>query len=738
MDNTKIAGEYLNKGAKLLANKKVDLSIIEFKKAIKFDPAMVQAYFNLALAYQKKGNILKIVESLKNTIRLAPNDAEALNILGYYYTIQGKLNLSLSVLSKALKINPQLPEIYLNLGVTLTEMGKYSEAIKKYNKALLLKPNYVAALTNIGATYARQGKFELALTSYQKALEIDENYIPAYIFLGNVLLAQGSINESVMCYKMAIEKDKKNAEAYNNLGTAYARAQRYGEAASAFKKSLTLDKNSQDALENLAIAYSAAKKINKSIIYLKKAYTLYPKDGAIVVNLLIQMREAGDWSDYNKLESALNKITGYEIKYNQKPGEDPFSNVIRQADPEINYKLARLWSRNLEKSVKVNKNFKFVKKDSKKDKINIGYVSAHFHDHPTNHLTAKLFLSHDKKKFNVFVYSLSPDSCVNFINLYSASFSECAERIYADKIDILIDLDGYTDNNRLQIFAIKPAPIQVTYLGFPGTTGSTFMDYMITDHIVTPKNHSKYYSEKLIYMPDSYQVNNNSQKISTKKYTRHDFGLPEKSLVIACFCGTYKIEPKIFDIWMRILKKIPNSVLWLYRTSELAEKNLKMEAEKRGISPKRLIFSKRLAREKHLARLALADFALDTFTCNGHTTTSDSLRAGVPVITLQGKHFASRVSSSLLTAIGLPELITHSPKEYETLALRLATKPYTLNAIRLKLSANQLTEPLFDTNRFTKNLETAYDKIWKTYIAGKKPLSFSVKENYDNSKTNNR
>lgn len=738
MNNFKLAGEKLNKGAKLFSDGKIDRAITLFKSAIKIDPKLTAAHFDLALAYQKKGDNVKVVESLEKTVKLNPIDSEVLNILGYYYTTQNKLDLAMNILNKARKINPDSPEILLNIGVCLTGMGKYDDAIKNYKKALKLRPNYVQALTNIGAVYARKGQFEPALNSYQKALEIDENYTEAYIFLGNVLLAQGNIDDAVMCYKMATEKDKKNAEAFNNLGAAYARGQKYSEAVKAFRKSLSLEKGTQDALTNLAIVYSVAKKIEKAIIYLRKALSLFPKDGAVMGNLVIQLKEAADWNSLVKLEKDLNQVTASEIKYKLKPGEDPFTNVIRYANPKRNFELARLWSKNLEAGITLKKVFKFSKVGTK-DKLNIGYVSAHFHDHPTNHLIAKLFSSHNKKKFNVFIYSLSPDddssffknireSGCQFTDLFHANFSESAKKIYEDKIDILIDLDGYTDNNRLQIFAIKPAPIEATYLGFPGTTGTTFMDYMITDKIVSPVSHAKYYSEKLVYLPNSYQVNNNSQKISAKKYTRRDFGIPEKSFVFACFNGTYKIEPGLFDIWMRLLKKIPGSVLWLFKTSDVAERNLKKEAAKRGMDPKRLIFSDRLTKEKHLARLGLADLALDTFTCNGHTTTSDSLWAGVPVITLQGKHFASRVSASLLTAIGLPELITKTPKEYEALALSLVRNPKKLNAIRYSLIANRLKEPLFDTERFTRNLETAYQIMWKRYSKGQKPVSFEVKE----------
>ena len=283
--------------------------------------------------------------------------------------------------------------------------------------------------------------------------------------------------------------------------------------------------------------------------------------------------------------------------------------------------------------------------------------------------------------------------------------------IYNDVVDILVDLKGHTNGNRLGIMALKPAPISVTWLGFPGTTGASYIDYVIADDIVVPKKHQKYYTEKVLYMPNSYQPNDNEQKISDLRFKRQDLGLPEKGIVFASFNQSYKISSETFASWMKILKAVPNSVLWLYEKLDLASLNLKKEAKKRGVDPKRLIFAGNLPKEDHLVRLKSVDIALDTFTYNGHTTTSDCLWAGVPVITLKGNHFASRVSASLLTAIGLPELITNSQKEYEELAISLANSPKRLTAIRNSLFLNLKSKPLFDTIQFTKDLEKIYAKI---------------------------
>jgi protein O-GlcNAc transferase len=281
----------------------------------------------------------------------------------------------------------------------------------------------------------------------------------------------------------------------------------------------------------------------------------------------------------------------------------------------------------------------------------------------------------------------------------------------------------------LAICALRPAPIQVSYLGFPGTTGADFIDYIITDKIMTPEEHSLYYSEKFVYLPHCYQVNDHTQPISNKGWKKEDLELPESSFVFCSFNHPYKIDPVMFDTWMKILRQVPESVLWLLLGNKTAEENLRREAETRGVKSERLVFAERLPKDEHLGRLRFADLALDTWIVNGHTTTSDSLWAGVPVITLQGSHFASRVSSSVLSAIGLPELITHSLEEYEALAVQLAHNPAELQELRQRLARNRLVAPLFDTPRFVRNLESAYKEMWNIFLAGEAPRQIEVLEN---------
>lgn len=576
-------------------------------------------------------------------------------------------------------------------------------------------------LTQLGTNFEKQGNVKKALDLYQEAIEIDPDYAAPYIYVGNILLEEGNREDAITLYKLALEKDRQNAGVYNNLGTAYARGQKYTVAIAAYKKALRLSPGFTEALENLASAYGSDNQGAKSIKYYNKAFKISP-NGKIAANLYHQMRQAADWDGLAGLKHQLDKITATEIAAGVKPGEDPFINVIYNDNPKRNLALARLWSKSIQDIIKKEPTFKYAKAAGSR-KINLGYLSAHFHNHPTGHLIANLFAKHDKSKFNVFVYSCGPDDASSyyqkikgsdskFRHLFNTNFSESAHIINKDKIDILIDLDAFTDNNRLQILALRPTPVQMSYLGFPGSSGADYIDYLVTDKIISPPNQKKYYSEQLIYLPGCYQVNDDSQEISRKNYTKRSFGIPESAFVFACFNGTYKIEPQTFDIWMRILKRVPDAVLWLLKTSSLAEKNLKKATLERGVSPERLIFSKRLPRDKHLKRLGLADLALDTFICNGHTTTSDCLWAGVPVITLQGRHFASRVASSILTAVGLPELIVHDTQKYISLAISLAKNPEKLQKLRQKLAANIKIKPFFSTKKFAQNLEKAYLKIW--------------------------
>ena len=383
--------------------------------------------------------------------------------------------------------------------------------------------------------------------------------------------------------------------------------------------------------------------------------------------------------------------------------------------------------------------FTFDPLSRNKKKITIGYISANFRYHPMAHLLASLFKLHNRDDFNINCYSLGPDDksiyrkrfmddSDIFRDLRTLDHGDAAQQIYDDRVDILVDLMGYTQGNRMEIPALRPAPVQVRYMGLAGTTGGDFFDYIITDRIVTPKEQSVNYSEKFIHMPYTYQINDQNKKISDKPVSREMFGLPEDSFVFCSFNQSYKIDPLIFSSWMKILKKTGNSVLWLMPRNSTARQNLLSAAKRQGVDGQRLVFAERLPIEDHIARLRLADLALDTRTIGGAATTSDALWGGLPVITLLGKNFASRMSASILSAIGLEELVTNTIQEYTELAVNLANDSMGLDALRNRLKGNIGSMPLFDTSAFTVNLERAFKEIWAIYLSGEAPRIIDVKK----------
>ena len=369
-----------------------------------------------------------------------------------------------------------------------------------------------------------------------------------------------------------------------------------------------------------------------------------------------------------------------------------------------------------------------IAKYPKEQKIRVGYYSADFHNHATGYLMAELIELHDHHRFECIGISFGPkhhdqmqlrleQSFDQFIDASAMSDIQIAQLSRELKIDIAVDLKGFTQHCRTGIFAYRAAPIQVNYLGYPGTMAAEYMDYLIADKVLIPEQSQGAYSEKIVYLPHSYQVNDRQRVISDKVFTRAELGLPEQGFVFCCFNNNFKILPAMFESWMRILKAVEGSVLWLYQDNEGAVDNLKKEAKARGVDPDRIIFAKRLPLEEHLARHRQADLFIDAFPYNAHTTASDALWAGLPVLTLMGQSFAGRVAASLLTAIGLPELITTTPAAYEALAIELAKSPEKLTALKQKLSNNRLTTPLFNTPQFTQDLERAYVQMYERYQA---------------------
>jgi predicted O-linked N-acetylglucosamine transferase (SPINDLY family) len=378
---------------------------------------------------------------------------------------------------------------------------------------------------------------------------------------------------------------------------------------------------------------------------------------------------------------------------------------------------------------------------SSHDHIRIGYFSADFRTHPIAQLIAGLFEHHDKSRFEISAFSYGPDdtsvlrdrirsAVENFIDVRAMTDEEIAQFVRHREIDVLVDLTGLWQYNRFSVLSRRVAPVQVNFLGYAGTTGADWMDYIIADRTIIPKDHLRFYSEQVVWLPDTYQPNDNKRRISERLPTRAECNLPEAAFVFCCFNRTNKITPEIFSVWMQLLAAIESSVLWLIETNPIATQNLRNEAKARGISPERLVFAPKMPLGDHLSRHRQADLFLDTLPYNAHTTASDALWAGVPVLTRLGEAFAGRVAASLLKAVGLPELITTSLAGYEALALKLAREPSFLAAIKAKLAHNRESHPLFDAGRFTRHIEAAYTTMWQRYQRGDPLKAFAVDEGH--------
>lgn len=485
-------------------------------------------------------------------------------------------------------------------------------------------------------------------------------------------------------------------------------------------KPLPSNLTTQKPASNKGITLNDLKRYEEALAAYDRAAEIKPDMDLLPgTRMHLKMRMC-DWKDYEQ-----NLQTLKESLRQGKNAIQPFPLLSLIEDPSLQQQAAKFW---INAKAPENHSLPAMAPPQKKQKIRVGYYSADFRIHPVAFLIAGVFEHHDKDQFEIFGFSYGPNtndeirqrlekSFDQFIDISHQSDLEVVNLSRQLGIDIAVDLTGITQFNRLGIFAHRVAPIQINYLGYPGTSGANYFDYLIADNTIITPSEENYFNEKIIYLPHSYQANDQKRLISEKSFARSDCGLPENSFVYCCFNNNYKITPDVFDIWMSILQKVPKSILWLYEDNETAKKNLKAEATIRGVDSSRLIFAGHMNPSEHLARQRLADLFLDTAPYNAHTTASDALWAGLPVLTKMGGAFPGRVAASLLKAVGLPELITNSNQEYEELAVALGNNSEKLNLIRRKLVNNILNEPLFNTKLFTQYLERAYKEVISAYKA---------------------
>lgn len=675
----------------------------------------------------------------KRMSAIQPRSAETYFYMALAADGTGNKSESADFYRQALERQPDWPEALYNLGTMLIQLGRAQESIEAFRIAVDLRPDWVAAWINLGSALENAGFAEQAFGCWQKALALAPDNSQVHFNCGRHHQRHGRIAAAVESYRCAVAHHPTFAKAWYNLASALVPLGQWAEVAACFEKAIALAPDNDVAHFNLAVALRKQERIDEAMMHCRRALAITPHFIEATVYLYQLARHGCDWRLADQLTPELDRLSDKQIKKGLKPSESPMLSLRRRADPETNLKIARAWGRSIEKRAIGMASRPIFEHHPRPENnpIRIGYISRDFKDHAVAHHIRGLLRTHDRNLFSIYLYACNPDdgsyyrsqcarACDHFVDISALDNAVAAHRIHDDRIDILVDLMGHTQGNRMEILALHPAPIQVGYLGFLGTSGSSFIDYFITDSVVTPPKQAKFYTEKLVFLPHCYQVNDNAMTISDQPYQRRDFGFFEDQLILCCFNQPYKIDQATFATWMKILKGIPQGVLWLLGQNQTARNNFRREAKMAGISTERINFSGALRIDRHLARLQLADLALDTFSYNGGATTANALWAGVPLIALMGAHFVSRMSASALMALGLPELIVHSPEAYVRMALDLLQNRSRLDTLRRKLAHLKNQTPLFNTNLFARHLEKAYTVMLDRFDNGLTPVSFSI------------
>lgn len=685
---------WFNRGLVLVDLRRLADAVASYDRALAITPDYREALLSRAAALCEMGLFHDALSSADAAIRIGPDLPEAFHMRGLALWRLKRFDAALDSYNLALAIAPRSAGILNNRGMALLAMERHEDALTSFDAAIELQPNYIEALNNRGIALASLHRHEEALQSFDKALGFKPDTIDALSGKGGVLTALGRFDDALVSYAAVLEVAPANSDALYNSAVTLSHLNRFGEALARFEAALSSKPNQPYALSGAANA---------------------------ALNLC-------DWARTGPMGDRLAADV-----VAQKSAVSPFTLLGYSDDASLQLRCAMTYLKDMGAQCRDVGRPVIAHRH---DRMRIAYVSSDFGDHPVSYSLVELLERHDRSDFEIHGVCLGGDDgslmrkrlVEAFDHFHDARLMQdrdIADLMRQREIDIAVDLNGHTQNARPQIFAFRAAPVQVNYLGYPGTTGSACMDYILADPVVAPLGEQHAYSEAIVHLPGSYFVSDARRTIPAPT-ARRDAGLPDAGVVFCCFNQNWKITEPLFDIWMRLLQKTPDSVLWLRDCAEAARSNLRNEAGSRGIGADRLVFAGSVDFERHMARLQLADIFLDTLPYNAHATASDALWAGVPVVTCRGKAFAGRVASSLLLAMEMPELVTATLDEYENLALRLARDPAALAALREKLARNKVTAPLFDTDRSRRNIEAAYRQMLKRAALGEQPMAFTI------------
>lgn len=713
-------------GTLYLQREQFDLAEKTLAVATKLNPQDPGTQQNYAIALMALERPADAITACDRALRIDPNYADCWQMRGDALYQTDAFANALESYDRVLALQPQRFEALYHRAAALTAMNKLDDAIAAFDKALAVNPTSAEAFRDRGDAAHNAKRFVESLSSYERALALRPDFPEALNGNGRALLMMARPAEALAFFDRTLTLKPDYADALKNRGMAYNLMGRWTAALADYDRALQVAPG--DAADHVFKAYllQHLSRMADAATEFDKAWALNPDEDHLAGGRLNAKLHSCDWRDF-AADSAdlLARATAGKIIGTTMPLLAIGSTPAQQLAAARNYLKGVLLP--VEKIPRPRKDH---------DRIRLAYLSSDFRSHPVAMLILELFERHDRARFEVIAISLGPDdrsayraraekAFDHFVDARDLTDGDIAALIVEMEVDILVDLNGHTQGARLGILARKAAPVQVNYLGYPGTIGADFMDYIIADRILVPVAEEVFYSEKIAALPVTYLPGTSKPMGETP--TRAQCGLPEKGFVFCAFNNAFKITPDVFDIWMRLLQQIEGSILWLRGPSDLARANLQREAQSRGVAAERLIFAPHVEKpEDHLARHRLADIFLDTLYYNAHTTASDALWCGLPVVTCRGKSFAGRVGTSLLAAIDLPELITESPQEYENLARDLARDPVRLAALKQKLADNRTRAPLFDIARFTHDIEQAYQTMWQRSQADQKPESFTV------------
>lgn len=725
---------------------------------------MNDALLQSALRFHQAGQLMEAARIYSDIIRGNPQHYEALYRLGLIHLQSGRFGDAEHLLTAAIRLQPQVPETYYVHGCSLQSLERHEDALKSFARALALKPDYVEVRNNRGVSLLALHRYDEALACFDKVLSVrpgvalvesnraaalagldrhaealeaagraiagNPNVALSWYHKGAALARLDRFQEALVAFDRAIMLNPQYVDALTFRGIVLGMLDRHDAAVDSFRAGLTLAPGNIDLLYNHSVSLLALKRFQEAMPHCEAVLRMTSDFKYGRGNLIFCRLNLCDWRD---LEAEKDRVR--KTLHQGQSALIPLHNALISDDENDQLQCSRIWTE-LDSPPSPTPLWRGERYDH--DKIRIAYVSADFRTHAVASLMAGVFEQHDKARFEVTAISLSDQSdrmserleraFERFIPVQGRDDSDVA-RLFRDmEIDIAVDLMGHTRGSRTRVFALRPVPIQVAHLGFPATMGASYIDYIIADPLVAPFDRQALYTEKLVHLPHCYMPGDNKRAIAEPP-NRLEAGLPERGFVFCSFNNVVKIVPPVFDVWMRLLKAVDGSVLWLSPADEIAVRNLRREAEARGVDAGRLIFASFIdGEDRHLARLSLADLFLDTLPYNAHAGGSDALWAGVPIVSCKGTTFAGRVGASMLNAIGLPELVADSLDAYGELALRLARQPELLADVRAKLVRNRAAEPLFDTRRFTRNLEAAYIAMWHRHQRGQPPAFLSIED----------